>query len=55
MHPSDYVRKACIDNKPLQKCSLANKCNECKKEMMDLDEIDIMFASQFNRLYKLIF
>lgn len=51
VHPSDYVLKACIADKPITQCTLTNKCDECKKEIKQLNELDKMFASQFGLTY----
>ena len=41
MLPTDYVLLHCIAE--LSTCSKNAKCNECKKEMKSLDEIDKFF------------
>ena len=38
---TDFVLRGCIVN--TNGCSLTNKCEECKKELQDLVEIDAMF------------
>lgn len=40
---TDYVARACVVESPT--CSLSSKCDECKKEIEDLDEIDKMLES----------
>jgi hypothetical protein len=42
MLPTDYVARACVVSDLL--CTLACKCEECKKEMKSLSEVDEMFA-----------
>ena len=39
--PTDYVLKACIVKSDM--CKLDNKCEECKKEIENLQNIDKMF------------
>lgn len=51
MLPTDYVARACIVND--KNCRLTYKCNECKKEMKSLNEIDIMFYTEHGAELKL--
>ena len=50
MLPTDYVARACVND--TKGCSLKNKCEVCKKEMAELDEIDNHFTEYFKELKK---
>jgi len=45
---SDAVSRECIAS--TEGCTLINKCDECKKEIKDLIEIDDMFIDYFKQL-----
>lgn len=45
---TDAVARRCIVN--VDGCTLTNKCEECKKEIIKLIEIDDMFADYFAQL-----
>ena len=46
--PTDAVLRICVDNN--EKCSLTDKCDVCKKEMKDLNDIDEFFDKQIQKL-----
>jgi hypothetical protein len=48
MPSSDAVSRRCIVKK--DGCNLLNKCDECKKEIKDLVEIDEMFIDYFKQV-----
>ena len=48
MKPTDYVARACVVD--LSGCTVIQKCDECKKEIVKLVEIDDMFVDYFKRL-----
>ena len=45
---TDAVARECIIKK--EGCNLINKCEECKKEIKKLTEIDEMFVDYFKQL-----
>lgn len=42
MLPTDWVARYCVSKEKV-KCSLNDKCSECKKEIEQLNNIDNMF------------
>jgi hypothetical protein len=46
--PTDAVARGCIVE--TKGCTLLNKCEECKKEIVKLIEADEMFADYFAQL-----
>jgi hypothetical protein len=48
--PSDYVSRHCIVED--KKCSLMDKCAECKKEIIKINEVEKMFKKKFEDLEK---
>jgi hypothetical protein len=44
----DLVHRECVMG--FATCSLTNKCDDCKKEMADLIEIDKMFEERWKEL-----
>ena len=48
MKPTDYVARACVVD--LSGCTVIQKCDECKKEIVKLVEMDEMFVEYFKRL-----
>jgi hypothetical protein len=51
MPVTDAVARGCIVD--MSGCTLINKCEECKKEIIKLIELDDMFADYFAQLYYL--
>jgi len=45
---TDAVARRCIVN--AEGCTLVNKCDECKKEIKSLIEIDEMYVDYFKQL-----
>jgi hypothetical protein len=48
MKPTDYVARACVAD--ISGCTVIQKCDECKKEIVKLVELDEMFVDYFKRL-----
>jgi len=48
MPVTDAVARGCIAD--TKGCTLINKCEECKKEIIKLIELDDMFADYFAQL-----
>jgi hypothetical protein len=48
MPSTDAVSRKCIVNK--EGCTVIDKCDECKKEIKDLIEVDEMFVDYFKQL-----
>jgi hypothetical protein len=48
MKPTDHVARACVSD--ISGCTLIQKCEDCKKEIKNLIELDEMFVDYFKRL-----
>lgn len=48
MKPTDCVARECIAK--TEGCNLIDKCDECKKEMKNLVDLDEMFVDYFKQL-----
>ena len=46
MLPTDWVSRHCVSKEKV-KCSLKEKCAECKKEIDTINKIDVMFKKIF--------
>lgn len=46
MLPTDWVSRHCVSKEKV-KCSLEEKCAECKKEIDAINKIDVMFKKIF--------
>ncbi len=46
--PSDFVSRGCVSSN--EGCTLINKCDECKKEILSLIRVDEMYIDYFKQL-----